>query len=693
MRVCDLSADDLYDGELQGASNAKSLLTALKKRVNAQAFGNRKQDKKGSVTSVVKSGAQKRILEPALVPIIDLAVQYVSLAFHRASHVLNYIVTRCCEDNMEIPNILDCGTYIDAVVRGDCSHNLIRIEHQEAFQAWPMPQRPTGFGSPVAQLYRNTYQTSVANTITMAFDSRLKSYVRSWATYALGKVSKKEVRVIADCIRGWTTSSDDRALLVPLAVQFIMAERTLLGLNVHGAARGDAFVQSLQEDTSFRDQRISGPWLKERYKHILQSYHRWLVVVEGAQVSKAWTLVPLSKLRRQHIHIDTNVLHTMMTAAKLIKCSRGAFTALAEEHFSSCFDVSGLVSSDRYAFDNHVATDGVAVSWHFSRKPTRDEVAARNMPKKKGGSVQSQELSPGPLVQAAQQGERIVAIDPGKKAIFTGVEVLPSGDRRTFVLTSREYRERSGMLQALAHSTFDQRHIAGALNLLSHNTPKRSGTLDLQAHASAMAQVLPELWRQFSRRAWSRRRFGIYIKRMSVLDSFFSRIKSAGQGPVNIAYGSAGFAASAPGRPPSPTTSAAKRAITFFGKHRVFCIDKFRTTMMDHLSEERLHNVLVHDPVKGKLVAVHGLKLSRSSEVNLGLVHRQTRLVHRDINAALNILKIAVSPTRPEYLERGLNVGTNVSHVLRRRSHISWARRRLAKLQPRAPIPDKGRMS
>ena len=67
MRVCDLSADDLYDGELQGASNAKSLLTALKKRVNAQAFGNRKQDKKGSVTSVVKSGAQKRILEPSLV--------------------------------------------------------------------------------------------------------------------------------------------------------------------------------------------------------------------------------------------------------------------------------------------------------------------------------------------------------------------------------------------------------------------------------------------------------------------------------------------------------------------------------------------------------------------------------------------------------------------------------------------------
>ena len=666
MRVCDLSADDLYDGELQGASNAKSLLTALKKRVNAQAFGNRKQDKKGSVTSVVKSGAHKRILEPALVPIIDLAVQYASLAFHRASHVLNYIVTRCCEDNMEIPNILDCGTYIDAVVRGDCSHTLISIAHQEAFQAWPMPQRPTGFGSPVAQLYRNTYQTSVANTITMAFDSRLKSYVRSWATYALGKVSKKEVRVIADCICGWTTSSDDRALLVPSAVQFIMAERTLLGLNVHGAAWGDAFVQSLQGDTSFGDQRISGPWLKERYKHILQSYHRWLVVVEGAQVSKAWTLVPLSKLRRQHIHIDTNVLHTMMTAAKLIKCSRGDFTALAEEHFSRCFDVSGLVSSDRYAFDNHVATDGVAVSWHFSRKPACDEVAARNMPKKKGGSVQSQELSPGPLVQAAQQDERI--------------------------LTSREYRERSGMLQALAHSTFDQRHIAGALNLLSHNTPKRSGTLDLQAHASAMAQVLPELWGQFPRRAWSRRRFGIYIKRMSVLDSFFSRIKGAGQGPLNIAYGSAGFAASAPGRPPSPTTSAAKRAITFFGKHRVFCIDEFRTTMMYHLSEERLHNVLVHDPVKDKLVAVHGLKLSRSSEVNLGLVHRQTRLVHRDINAALNILKIAVSPTRPEYLERGLNVGTNVSHVLRRRSHISWARRRLAKLQPRAPIRDKGRM-
>jgi hypothetical protein len=46
-----------------------------------------------------------------------------------------------------------------------------------------------------------------------------------------------------------------------------------------------------------------------------------------------------------------------------------------------------------------------------------------------------------------------------------------------------------------------------------------------------------------------------------------------------------------------------------------------------------------------------------------------SRLVNRDLNAALNIRLVGISGPRPQYLERGVEIERNKSLVLHRRSH------------------------
>ena len=325
---------------------------------------------------MIKAGLSSRLLDKRLEPIIHGAVEYVSLAFHRGSHVLNYIVTRCCERDEPIPNILDAGAFIDAVVRGDTEKNShVRIAHEEAFGDWPIPVRPKVYGSPTAQLFRSTYLTAVTNSCWIPFESRLKRYVRSWAaSTAQTKLPARRLRTICDCIRGWSTSVRKLEVLTPGDVQLIFAERVMLGLDAHILSGSDlAAILDQEEDAQtqlvspFGAERVSDPWLKQTTGLILKTYHRWLTTVQREQVAKSWSLVPLMKLRKHHIHIDSKVLFHMMKAAEILegKLKFEAFQELATSHFRSMFRDSGMGNPSRYEVAKHVATDGVFAEHTF----------------------------------------------------------------------------------------------------------------------------------------------------------------------------------------------------------------------------------------------------------------------------------------------------------------------------------------
>ena len=127
--------------------------------------------------------------------------------------------------------------------------------------------------------------------------------------------------------------------------------------------------------------------------------------------------------------------------------------------------------------------------------------------------------------------------------------------------------------------------------------------------------------------------------------------------------------------PPRRSPDSGPLAIRYFGGGNVQVIDEFRTTLVDYDSEKRLHRVNMRLHSGDKLREVRGVKLSRSSETNLMLTERSMRLVNRDLNAAKNIHKIAVSH-RPKSMERGINIDANKSHQLLRRAHLPSLQRR-----------------
>ena len=99
---------------------------------------------------------------------------------------------------------------------------------------------------------------------------------------------------------------------------------------------------------------------------------------------------------------------------------------------------------------------------------------------------------------------------------------------------------------------------------------------------------------------------------------------------------------------------AAKRCILYFGRDHVVATDEHRTSAISFDSQSPLSKVYeekVGKDGKSRGLLVRGLRLCRSTAP--GLSHGRSRLVDRDINAALNIRLVAMSAVLPACFERG----------------------------------------
>jgi hypothetical protein len=126
---------------------------------------------------------------------------------------------------------------------------------------------------------------------------------------------------------------------------------------------------------------------------------------------------------------------------------------------------------------------------------------------------------------------------------------------------------------------------------------------------------------------------------------------------IVIAYGSAKFAPGGRGEVSVPTTKAF-RACAMQKGVRILVVDEFRTSKLHYMTEQLLHLV----KIKGDNKHLRGLLwcCSTSSE-------KQGFFVNRDINAAWNILQLAIAVERPEIFKRSRNLRRLPKQLIKKR--------------------------
>lgn len=260
---------------------------------------------------------------------------------------------------------------------------------------------------------------------------------------------------------------------------------------------------------------------------------------------------------------------------------------------------------------------------------------------------------PGPLSHLGP-GDRIITIDPGKTNIMFAVEVLPDGTLRVNKLTKAQYYAESGIKAAIARSIVWNEQVARQQRSVDIYSVKTTDLQQLKAHVVALARVHEDLWEQRTRPCMARQRFGTWSGCARTLDGFFNRLQGDDPRKPYIGYGNGSFAPGGQGQAPVPVKGAAKRCVLYFGKDRVAAVDEYRTSAMGYESEQPLSKVYEVGRDGSRRKEVRGLRLCRSTAP--GLAGSRSKLVDRDLNAALNIRKVAVSDVLPACFERGSRV-------------------------------------
>jgi len=310
-------------------------------------------------------------------------------------------------------------------------------------------------------------------------------------------------------------------------------------------------------------------------------------------------------------------------------------------------------------------TDGVAASFHFQAPRTVAEETAHASEDRWAKRAAVAEAAkkrreegigvspPGPLSHLPP-GSRVIGVDPGTDNIMMTVEVLEDGSLRVLKLTKAQYYAESGMTAAAARSAVWNAQVEGEQLRINCYSVKTTNLAVLRMHVRTLALVHSSLWEQRTRPCMARQRLATWSGRAKTLDAFFKKLQGADPRRPYIAYGDASFAPGGHGKAPVPVKGAAKRCTLYFGRDHVAAVDEHRTSAISYDSRVPLSKVYeqkVGRDGQSRRWLVRGLRLCRSTAP--GRPNGRSRLVDRDINAALNIRCVAMSAVLPACFERG----------------------------------------
>lgn len=239
-------------------------------------------------------------------------------------------------------------------------------------------------------------------------------------------------------------------------------------------------------------------------------------------------------------------------------------------------------------------------------------------------------------------------VDPGKCTIMHFAVPTEGGKFKSIGLSSAQYQRESGMLIARKKSLRWNKRVKPQLTALQTVSTKGLSMHGFLQYMEVYEDVGDALWREYTKPRWARQRMRLYSGKKRVFSNFFKRLDKTVE-PCKrlvVAYGNAKFGSgNMPGKHDVPTSRAYKECAS---RYLTYQVDEFRTSRVDAETETVLTSVCrKENRTAGIQKSVRGLLWCESTNDN------RSKFVNRDLNAAINIRRCLLLPTRPPALERG----------------------------------------
>lgn len=575
-------------------------------------------ERKNLSETVVKCSLRNMLLgeyKESMYELIEQRVKHVSVRTHNASVALNLLVHDMFDgqidvSNVDIPEFWD-QTFIRQLMLGTKEAQQPNPIVKNLFERFPylLSNDKRDFGD------RNIYSaaaiklsTNIRNHLVLNFPKVIKRYLYDTTT-----LSKDEVVLVQRNLYGWAIGKIRKTNIAIFDLQNVNRE-----------------TQTIKHILQLGAKEIIGKlWFKkkENLKHMLKLFvqtNRSIDIINAINNDNMIPLInilPICKIKSHFITIDTYALVG-------IKAELGINvknTAEHKTHWDGIFNIGKLKGADK-KFTGTIDTDGLVVNVHYQQQKTTN-----------ANDSNTEELP-------SLDGKRVIGVDPGRVNIFTMVEELPNGRWKTYTLTRRQYYAESGINTAKKQSEKWNGHVKNELQVLSGASPKASTLPKFMEYIEAWLQTRDALWKEYTTKKWASQRFRLYGGKKRVFSKFINRLKPCEN--TVLAYGSAKFAPGGKGELSVPTTRAFKEMSYIFAI-RLIC--EYRTSKVYWKDDSVLLRVAKKN-ANGRLVDVRGLLWCGSTK-------ETNKFVNRDLNAAVNILRCAKLPKRPEMLNRALSIG------------------------------------
>jgi len=350
---------------------------------------------------------------------------------------------------------------------------------------------------------------------------------------------------------------------------------------------------------------------------------------------KIISILPICKIKSHFITIDT---FSFVGILKELNVYKDLVSKFKKEEYDDkllwqkIVNVNKVQDKDKQ-FTCTVDTNGYSLNIHFKR------------PKISSLKDVSQKT------KTSFEGKRVLGVDPGRENILTIVEEIANGIFKTYTLTRKRYYSESGISISNNRSNRWNKTIKSELNMLSLYSPKSVKVESFLDYLGVIKFNSDALWNEYTKKRWQDQRFRLYGGKKRVFARFLNSLGPSEN--IVLAFGNAKFAPGGKGEQSVPTTRAYKECSYRF---LIILVDEFRTSKINWKTLETLDVVMKKDKAN-KMVSVRGLLWCRST------IDKEGKFVNRDHNAAINILRCATLPNRPDVLCRNKVNGKLVQRI------------------------------
>jgi len=407
--------------------------------------------------SVIKIGLQKFCKEPVLIDMIERAVVVCSQISWEASLFASFHVLRCLENDLPIGPL--CQNFwnrcVSTMANGhggppdtvDQSFMDSYVLYDRLRPADYQPVQREPYMTHIFEGLRVTMFTNFKTMFSETFEGRLCRWLRLQILES-DRETLKDSKVIKSAVTLLKIAcTNDAGSIEASLPPFTRLE--------HLGAGDVEWMQYLVETVR---SSIDGPlpldvsnsktihmYFPFMRKILVDIEHHIQTTEKAFRGIKTFSIIPQKKFRAPFIHISTTVLKCMLqslrgrrkeTAADYDDPFQNFLDYLFEvtdddvDIWKECFDVKSITKG-RKQFANSIKTDGISVSATFEILRDGKPMPSKGRKRKKAMEEQEKEVIAkcrDNVLRRCQEGlpTRVVAIDPGCSAPFTGVVYDPT---------------------------------------------------------------------------------------------------------------------------------------------------------------------------------------------------------------------------------------------------------------------------